>query len=135
MGEMTGVRLPAGAGLFPSPPRPNQLWSPRNCVSNGYWGLFRSKTAGSHIDHSPQSSAEVKNAWSYTSTPHVFMTWCFVKHRVKFTLIGLKGCQTVVSSARKCLTFFQPPIYKATHTHRRVYPKVSGLAAWSENCK
>jgi hypothetical protein len=21
------------------------------------------------------------------------------------------------------------------HTHRRVYPKVSGLAAWSENCK
>jgi hypothetical protein len=28
------------------------------------------------------SSAEVKNAWSYTSTPqYVFMAWCLVKHR------------------------------------------------------
>jgi hypothetical protein len=33
-------------------------------------------------DHSPPSSAEVKNAWSYTSTPqYVFMAWCLVKHR------------------------------------------------------
>jgi hypothetical protein len=32
-------------------------------------------------DHSPPSSAEVKNVWSYTSTPHyVFMAWCLVKH-------------------------------------------------------
>jgi len=28
-------------------------------------------------DHLLNSSAEVKNAWSYTSTPHyVFMEWC-----------------------------------------------------------
>jgi len=28
-------------------------------------------------DHSPPSSAEVKNAWSYTSTPqYVFMVLC-----------------------------------------------------------
>jgi len=28
-------------------------------------------------DHSPPSSAEVENAWSYTSTPqYVFMVWC-----------------------------------------------------------
>jgi hypothetical protein len=27
-------------------------------------------------DHSPPSTAEVKNAWSYTSTPqYVFMAW------------------------------------------------------------
>jgi hypothetical protein len=33
-------------------------------------------------DHSPQSSAEVKNAWNYTSTPQcVFMAWCLVKDR------------------------------------------------------
>jgi hypothetical protein len=37
-------------------------------------------------DHSPPSSAEVKNAWSYTSTPqYVFMAWCLVKHRENFT--------------------------------------------------
>jgi len=34
----------------------------------------------------PPSSAEVKNAWSYTFAPqHVFMAWCLVKHRNNFT--------------------------------------------------
>jgi hypothetical protein len=38
-------------------------------------------------DHLPPSSVEVKNAWSYTSTPqYVFMAWCLVKHRDNFTL-------------------------------------------------
>jgi hypothetical protein len=33
-------------------------------------------------NHSPPSSVEVKNEWSYTSTPqYVFMAWYFVKHR------------------------------------------------------
>jgi hypothetical protein len=33
-------------------------------------------------DHSPPSIAEVKNAWSHTSTlPYVFMAWYLVKHR------------------------------------------------------
>jgi hypothetical protein len=32
------------------------------------------------------SSAEVKNAWSYTTTPqYVFMACCLVKHRDNFT--------------------------------------------------
>jgi hypothetical protein len=32
------------------------------------------KRPGREADHSPPSSAEVKNAWSYTSTPqYVFM--------------------------------------------------------------
>jgi hypothetical protein len=40
------------------------------------------KRPGREADHSPPSGAEVKNAWSYTSTPqYVFMTWCFVKDR------------------------------------------------------
>jgi len=31
-------------------------------------------------DHPPPSSAEVKNEWSYTSTPqYAFMAWCSVK--------------------------------------------------------
>jgi hypothetical protein len=37
-------------------------------------------------DHSPPSSAEVKNTWSYTSTPpYAFTDWCLVKHRNNFT--------------------------------------------------
>jgi hypothetical protein len=40
----------------------------------------------SEVDHSSPSSAEVKNAWSYTSTPqYIFMEWCYVKHRDNFT--------------------------------------------------
>jgi hypothetical protein len=38
------------------------------------------KLLGHEADHSHPSSAEVKNAWSYTSTPlYAFMTWCSVK--------------------------------------------------------
>jgi hypothetical protein len=34
-----------------------------------------------------RSTAEVKNGWSYTpNLPYVFMAWCLVKHRDKFTL-------------------------------------------------
>jgi hypothetical protein len=34
-------------------------------------------------DHSPPSSVEVKNAWSYMSTaPYIFMAWCLVKHKI-----------------------------------------------------
>jgi hypothetical protein len=41
---------------------------------------------GRKADHSPPPSAEVKNAWSYTSThTYVFMTWYLIKHRDIFT--------------------------------------------------
>jgi hypothetical protein len=46
-----------------------------------------SKAARCEADHSPPSSAEVKNSWSYTSTPqYVFVAWFLVKHRNNFTL-------------------------------------------------
>jgi hypothetical protein len=38
------------------------------------------KRPGCETDHSPPSSAEVKNAWRHTSTPqYAFMAWCSVK--------------------------------------------------------
>jgi hypothetical protein len=38
------------------------------------------KRPGREADHSPPSSAEVKNAWSYTSTPqYAFIAWCSVE--------------------------------------------------------
>jgi hypothetical protein len=44
------------------------------------------KQLGHEADHSLPSSAEVKNGWSYISTPqYVCMAWCLVKHR-DFTL-------------------------------------------------
>jgi hypothetical protein len=39
-------------------------------------------------DHSPPSSAEVKNAWSYTSThQYNFMAWCSVKAQGQIYLL------------------------------------------------
>jgi hypothetical protein len=38
-------------------------------------------------DHLPPNSAEVKNTWSYASTtPIVFMAWCFIKHSDNLTV-------------------------------------------------
>jgi hypothetical protein len=47
---------------------------------------LRVKRPGREADHSPPSSAEVKNAWSYTSTPQYAF---IVKHRDNFTFLPL----------------------------------------------
>jgi hypothetical protein len=57
------------------------------------------KHLGHGADHSPPSSAKVKNVWSYTSiSQYVFMAWCLVKHRNNFTFTFTdrkkKECQT-----------------------------------------
>jgi hypothetical protein len=81
------VRFPAGGGV-------GNFSLHHHCVQNGsgaHPAFYPMGTRGSfpggkrpwrEADYSPPSSAEVKNAWSYTSTPqYVFMAWCLVKHR------------------------------------------------------
>jgi len=46
----------------------------------------RVKQLGRVVDHTPPSSAKVKNGWRYTSTPNVCMAWNSVKHRANFTI-------------------------------------------------
>jgi len=45
------------------------------------------KRPGREVNHSPQSGAEVTNAWSYASTPqYAFMVWgSQLNHRGNFT--------------------------------------------------
>jgi hypothetical protein len=57
-----------GLGIFLPPPRPERLWGPPGLLFNGYAGV---KRPGRAADHSPPSSAEVKNAFSYISIPPV----------------------------------------------------------------
>jgi len=47
-----------------------QLIGPPNCQFSGYGdSASEAKRLGCDVDYSPPSSAEVKNEWSYTSTP------------------------------------------------------------------
>jgi hypothetical protein len=66
-----------GWEFFSSPPRPDRLWGPPSLPGALSLGVKRLE---SEADHSTSSSAEDKNAWSYTSTPqYAFMAWCSVK--------------------------------------------------------
>jgi hypothetical protein len=52
------------------------------------------KRPGREADHSTPSGPEVKNAWSYSSTPpNVFMTWCSIKHRISLNDVVLDEAQ------------------------------------------
>jgi len=55
----------------------------------GTGGSFpEGEAAGHEADHSPPYNAEVKDAWSYTSTnPYVFMAYCLVKKWVLHDLL------------------------------------------------
>jgi len=69
----------SGAHLGMGPTQPPLQWVQRVLTA----GVKRPGRAASH---SPPSSAEVKNLWSYTSTPpYAFTAWCLFKHRNKFT--------------------------------------------------
>jgi len=52
--------------------RPDRLWGPPSLLFDGTWGSFLEvKRLGRGADHSPPCRADVKNVWSYTSTPSV----------------------------------------------------------------
>lgn len=73
-----------------SPSRQDRPWGPGSFLSNGRTGgegggviSVLLKRAGREDDHSPPSSTELKNEWSYTSIPsHVFAVWCLICTRL-----------------------------------------------------
>jgi hypothetical protein len=73
----------AEAKIFLPSRRPHRLWGPHSFLSNGYRGLFHQgiKQPGRETDHSPSFSAEINNAWSYSSAvPWVSMDWCITEY-------------------------------------------------------
>jgi len=61
-------------------------------------------------DYSHPSSVEVKNSWSYTSTPqYVFIAWCLVKHRDNFTITVYLRISLILVFAAVCTN---PLIYE-----------------------
>jgi len=64
-------------------------------------------------DQSPQSSAEVKSAWGFVSSPQdAFMVWCFIKNRESFVFTFYLLCSVylmkqgkIIYIPEKCCTF------------------------------
>jgi hypothetical protein len=53
------------------------------------------KLPGREADHSPPSTAEIKNSWSYTTTPqHTFMLWSSVKTQGHLYLLSFHAANT-----------------------------------------
>jgi hypothetical protein len=81
------VVVGGGWEFFSSLLRLDRLRGPPSLLTNGYQGALSLgvKRPKREADHSPKSSAEAKNAWSYTSTPqYASMTLCLFKVRVNF---------------------------------------------------
>jgi hypothetical protein len=93
------VRFPAESGNFSLHHRVQPTQPPIQRVPGTV--SLGVKRQGREADHSPPSSAGVKNAWSYTSTPqYVFMAWCLVKHRHNFTFtftLLLRTCRLCIA--------------------------------------
>jgi hypothetical protein len=88
-GWMSEFRFTAGTGNFTlhleSWPALGPTQPPTHCV---LWALFPGVTRkGSEADHSPPSSAVVKNTWSCTSTPSVRLHGVVVKRRDSFIFL------------------------------------------------
>jgi hypothetical protein len=83
----SGVRFPA--------------WVP------GALSLGVKRPRGREADHSPPSSAEVKNTWSYTSTlQYVFIAWCLVKHIDKAAKMFVVNAPTEMFLENRSLHIF-----------------------------
>jgi hypothetical protein len=70
-----------------------QLWDPPSLLSNGYWGL---KRPGHEDDHSPPSSAEIKECVQLYTIQYFFMAWCLVKQRDNFTFTFKENLNSIV---------------------------------------
>jgi hypothetical protein len=113
----SGFRVPAGAGNFSLHHRvqtgsgahpASYPMSTRGCYPEVKW---REREA----DHSPPPSSEVKKAWGYTSTPPI-----------RIWSVNAQDSNNRDGKGKVLIHEVQ---------HARVYLKVSGLAAWSDNCK
>jgi hypothetical protein len=65
--ERSEVSVQAGEKFFSSPKWLHRLWGPPRLLFTGYQGSFLEvKLLGRNVDHTPPTTAEVKNEWCFT---------------------------------------------------------------------
>jgi hypothetical protein len=72
-----GSVLCRGKRFVSSAQRLDRLWGPPTLIQ---WGS-EVKRPEHEADHSASSGSQVMNAWSFTSTAHIFMTSFLIKHK------------------------------------------------------
>jgi hypothetical protein len=84
------------------------------------------KRLGREVDHSPPSSAEIKNEWSYTYTsPYVL--WCLIKLRDNFTFTLIRTIKRVGLSSPMC-------IYCEMTAEAGIVERIDGTIARQRRC-
>jgi hypothetical protein len=73
----SGVRTLAGVRYFSVlRNRLDRFRRSLNLLFNGYTRVHSWGGGGYKVNHSPASSAEIKNEWSCTSAPRIWAAWC-----------------------------------------------------------
>jgi hypothetical protein len=134
-------------GFFSSPPHPDRLCGPPSILFSGYQGLFPWGQSGRGVKLTTCLHLLTRIIMHGVIPPlsqYAFMVWCLVEHGQIYLYLS----QRTWSFSK-----IQPKIFRSgsdwtsgqkivrsdllikTLKYTRVCPKVSGLAAWSENCK
>ena len=111
-----------GKRLFPFPERPDRLWPPPHLLFNVHRASSATaKRPGREVDHSPPSSGDVKNEWTYTPTPptcphgmdrekyYVYHYCCLalsLATRIQFQVCFTAQSQATVTAAFRSLPHF-----------------------------
>jgi hypothetical protein len=68
----SGVRILVGSKRCFSSPKVQRPWGPPSLLLNGYQRSFSEIQQPEHeVSHSPLATAEIRNEWSYTSSPSI----------------------------------------------------------------
>jgi hypothetical protein len=93
------ARIPVWANIFSSPKRTDRLWGPPSIIFNGFRASLPGvKWFGRGVNHSLLSSAEVKNEWSYTSTPPICLNDADKKKTLAMLLLTANSTDQAVRS-------------------------------------
>jgi hypothetical protein len=96
---MTGVRFSTEKGIFLFVTTSRPFRDPCSLLTNGNRVIFPGENRPDReSDHSSASGAEVKNAWSFSSSlQYVFVALWLIKQRANFTCVrgGILGCDAV----------------------------------------